>query len=351
MTEQLLEESAGSTSTSTDFMELAEPFRRELLAHCYRMSGSLHDAEDLVQETYLRAWRGYENFGGRSSLRTWLHRIATNVCLTALEGRSRRPLPTGLGAPSSDPTDDLVTRPEVPWLEPFPIGYATDDPSDPATIAASRDSVRLAFVAALQHLSARQRAVLLLREVLQWRATEVAAALDTSTAAVNSLLQRARAQLKDAQVRDDDLAEPDSAETKALLQRWVDGFEKYDIDSLVEMLTQDAVWEMPPFEGWYQGPERSSPSSSRTAPRRAPATRCCFPPWPTASRPSACTCEGRTAATTLSNCRCSTSSTVGSRTPPSSSPTTRRRCSPGSGYRRTREPLTSKVTPRQARLP
>ncbi|MDO1486209.1 RNA polymerase, sigma subunit, ECF family [Rhodococcus rhodochrous J3] len=277
MTEQLLEESAGSTSTSTDFMELAEPFRRELLAHCYRMSGSLHDAEDLVQETYLRAWRGYENFGGRSSLRTWLHRIATNVCLTALEGRSRRPLPTGLGAPSSDPTDDLVTRPEVPWLEPFPVGYATDDPSDPATIAASRDSVRLAFVAALQHLSARQRAVLLLREVLQWRATEVAAALDTSTAAVNSLLQRARAQLKDAQVRDDDLAEPDSAETKALLQRWVDGFEKYDIDSLVEMLTQDAVWEMPPFEGWYQGPDAIVSLIKHKCPAKGPGDQVLLP--------------------------------------------------------------------------
>lgn len=253
MSEQLLDQPTDVTSAPTDFMELAEPFRRELLAHCYRMSGSLHDAEDLVQETYLRAWRGYPKFDGRASLRTWLHRIATNVCLTALEGRNRRPLPTGLGAPSSDPTDDLVTRPEVPWLEPFPgAPGGTDDPSDPATIVASRDSIRLAFVAALQYLSARQRAVLLLREVLQWRATEVAEALGTSTAAVNSLLQRARAQMKDAQVRDD-LAEPDSAETKALLQRWVEGFETYDIDSLVNMLTEDAIWEMPPFDGWYRG--------------------------------------------------------------------------------------------------
>ncbi|UYP18611.1 sigma-70 family RNA polymerase sigma factor [Rhodococcus sp. Z13] len=277
MTEQLLDDYADGESAPADFMESAEPFRRELLAHCYRMSGSLHDAEDLVQETYLRAWRGYGNFGGRSSLRTWLHRIATNVCLTALEGKSRRPLPTGLGAPSSDPTDDLVTRPEVPWLEPLPGGYVEDDPSDPATIAASRDSVRLAFVAALQHLSARQRAVLLLRDVLQWRAAEVAAALGTSTAAVNSLLQRARAQLKDAQARGDALAEPDSAETRALLQRWVDGFERYDIDSLVQMLTEDAIWEMPPFEGWYQGPEAIVTLIKTNCPAKGPGDQILLP--------------------------------------------------------------------------
>ncbi|NLE81087.1 MAG: sigma-70 family RNA polymerase sigma factor [Rhodococcus sp.] len=256
MTEQLLDTTTSGLGDAT-FMDAAEPYRRELLAHCYRMSGSLHDAEDLVQETYLRAWRGYDNFGGRSSLRTWLHRIATNVCLTALEGRKRRPLPTGLGAPSSDPTDDLVLRQEVPWLEPIPGSYTddgrTDDPSDPATIAASRDSIRLAFVAALQHLSARQRAVLLLRDVLQWRASEVAAALDTTTAAVNSLLQRARAQLRDVQEAKSELSDPDSAETRALVKRWVEGFEKYDIDSLVTMLTEDAIWEMPPFDGWYQG--------------------------------------------------------------------------------------------------
>lgn len=262
-------------------MGLAEPFRRELLAHCYRMSGSIHDAEDLVQETYLRAWRGYENFGGRSSLRTWLHRIATNVCLTALEGRNRRPLPTGLGAPSSDPTDDLVVQREVPWLEPIPgaltdDGHA-DDPTDPAAIVVSRDSIRLAFVAALQHLSARQRAVLLLRDVLQWRATEVAKALNTSTAAVNSLLQRARAQLRDAQVTRDDLAEPDSSETRALVQRWVEGFEKYDIDSLVEMLTADAIWEMPPFDGWYQGADAIVTLIKVNCPAKGPGDQILLP--------------------------------------------------------------------------
>ncbi len=158
-------------------------------------------------------------------------------------------------------TDDLVARQEVPWLEPIPGSYTddghTDDPSDPATIVASRDSIRLAFVAALQHLSARQRAVLLLRDVLQWRASEVAAALDTTTAAVNSLLQRARAQLRSAQASNEELSEPDSAETRALVKRWVEGFEKYDIDSLVTMLTEDAIWEMPPFDGWYQGADAS----------------------------------------------------------------------------------------------
>ncbi|MGW0027251.1 sigma-70 family RNA polymerase sigma factor [Rhodococcus sp. NPDC003383] len=265
----------------TDFMSRADPYRRELLAHCYRMSGSIHDAEDLVQETYLRAWRGYENFGERASLRTWLHRIATNVCLTALEGRSRRPLPTGLGAPSSDPTEDLVQRPEVPWLEPIPGTFTddghSDDPSDPAVIVTSRDSIRLAFIAALQHLSARQRAVLLLREVLQWRASEVAAALGTTTAAVNSLLQRARAQLNEAEVTRDELAEPDSAETRELVQRWVDGFENYDIDSIVKMLTEQAVWEMPPFEGWYQGAENIGTLIRVNCPAKGPGDQILIP--------------------------------------------------------------------------
>src|ERR1700756_5740888 len=163
-------------SYDRDFSTQAEPYRRELLAHCYRMTGSLHDAEDLGQETLLRAWKAYARFEGKSSMRTWLHRIATNTCLTALEGRQRRPLPTGLGAPSSDPTAELVERREVPWLEPLPGGSElADDPADPSVIVGSRESVRLAFVAALQHLSPRQRAVLLLRDVLQWKAAEVAA--------------------------------------------------------------------------------------------------------------------------------------------------------------------------------
>ena len=240
--------------TDDEFLLKAEPHRRELLAHCYRMTGSLHDAEDLVQETYLRAWKAYGGFKGQSSLRTWLYRIATNTCLTALDSRQRRPLPTGLGAPSSDPVDDITARDEVPWLEPLPDGSA--DPSDPSEIVASRESVRLAFVAALQHLSPRQRAVLVLREVLQWKAAEVADAIGSSTAAVNSLLQRARAQLEAVGPSEDErLAEPDSPETKDLLDRYIAAFENYDIDKLVELFTADAVWEMPPFDGWYQGPE------------------------------------------------------------------------------------------------
>ena len=237
-----------------DFLAQAEPYRRELLAHCYRMTGSLHDAEDLVQETYLRAWKAYDRFEGKSSVRTWLHRIATNTCLTALEGRGRRPLPTGLGAPSSSPADELVERAEVPWLEPLPDSLH-EDPADPSVIAASRESVRLAFVAALQHLSPRQRAVLVMRDVLQWRAAEVADAIGTSTVAVNSLLQRARAQLDAVgPSQEDRLADPESLEARGQLARYIAAFEDYDIDRLVQMFTEEAVWEMPPFTGWYQGP-------------------------------------------------------------------------------------------------
>jgi RNA polymerase sigma-70 factor, ECF subfamily len=238
--------------TDDEFLLKAEPHRRELLAHCYRMTGSLHDAEDLVQETYLRAWKAYGGFKGQSSLRTWLYRIATNTCLTALDSRQRRPLPTGLGQPSSDANGELTERHEVPWLEPLP-----DESSDPSSIVGSRESVRLAFVAALQHLSPRQRAVLVMRDVLQWKAAEVADAIGTSTAAVNSLLQRARAQLNEVGPSEDDkIAEPDSPETKDLLDRYIAAFEAYDIDELVKMFTDDAIWEMPPFDGWYQGPEQ-----------------------------------------------------------------------------------------------
>ncbi|KAA1248381.1 sigma-70 family RNA polymerase sigma factor [Mycobacterium simiae] len=235
-----------------DFSARTEPYRRELLAHCYRMTGSLHDAEDLVQETLLRAWKAYDRFEGKSSIRTWLHRIATNTCLSALEGRQRRPLPTGLGASSSDPTADLVERAEVPWLEPLP--NLMDDPADPAVIVGSRESVRLAFVTALQHLSPRQRAVLLLRDVLQWRSAEVAEAIGTTTVAVNSLLQRARSQLETVRPSaDDPPAAPDSSEAQDLLARYINAFEAYDIDRLVELFTAEAIWEMPPYVGWYQG--------------------------------------------------------------------------------------------------
>jgi RNA polymerase sigma-70 factor (ECF subfamily) len=246
---------AESFDSKDAFLADAQRYRRELMAHCYRMTGSMHDAEDLVQETYLRAWKSYEGFQGRSSVRTWLYRIATNTCLTALDGRRRRPLPTGLGAPSSDPTADIAEHQEITWLEPLP-DTPGEHPSDPSVIVASRDSVRLAFVAALQHLSPRQRAVLVLREVLQWKAAEVGEAIGISTAAVNSLLQRARAQIDAVQPsQDDDIAPPESPEAQDLLSRYIAAFEAYDMDKLVELFTADAIFEMPPFDGWYQGPE------------------------------------------------------------------------------------------------
>ena len=242
-------------TTAEEFPALSDTYRRELTAHCYRMTGSIHDAEDLVQETYIRAWRAYEAFEGRSSVRTWLYRIATNVCLSSLEGKDRRPLPTGLGAPASDPGDRLTSSTEVAWLEPAPDPLVAADASDPATIVAERDSIRLAFVAALQHLPARQRAVLILRDVLRWRAAEVAEALETTEAAVNSALQRAHAQLAKANVTADTVEEDLDDNQRVLLDRYVQAFWDKDIDAIVGMLTADAVWEMPPFTGWYTGPE------------------------------------------------------------------------------------------------
>ncbi|HEX3783802.1 MAG TPA: sigma-70 family RNA polymerase sigma factor [Pseudonocardiaceae bacterium] len=246
----------GVGGVDADFVRLADPFRRELFAHCYRMVGSVHDAEDLVQETYLRAWRAYDRFEGRSSLRTWLHRIATSACLTALEGRARRPLPTGLGAPNADPDAELVQRPEVPWLEPIPqtmVGQVAGDANDPAAIVSARASVRLALIAALQHLSPRQRAVLILRDVLKWRAAEVADLLETTTASVNSLLQRAHAQLDRMAPAEDEIDEPETPAQRALLDRYVRAFEGYDFAAIGELLTENTVWEMPPFVGWYRG--------------------------------------------------------------------------------------------------
>jgi RNA polymerase sigma-70 factor (ECF subfamily) len=243
------------TPAVEDFPELTDAYRRELTAHCYRMTGSIHDAEDLVQETYLRAWRAYAAFEGRSSVRTWLYRIATNVCLTALQGKDRRPLPTGLGAPASDPTEPVVASSEVSWLEPAPDPLVAADTADPATIVVERDSIRLAFVAALQHLPARQRAVLILRDVLRWKASEVAQALETSEAAVNSALQRAHAQLAKVGVTEDTVEEDLTAEQQELLDQYVQAFWDKDIAAIVSLLTHDAVWEMPPYSGWYVGNE------------------------------------------------------------------------------------------------
>jgi RNA polymerase sigma-70 factor (ECF subfamily) len=239
----------GDQRTSEEFTGLADPYRRELFAHCYRMVGSVHDAEDLVQETYLRAWRAYHGFEGRASLRTWLYKIATNVCLTSLEGRERRPLPTGLGGPSTTAGEPLVTADEVLWLEPVPDSMITD----PAEQAAARDTIRLAFVAALQHLPPRQRAVLILRDVLKWQAAEVAEALEISTAAVNSVLQRAHAQMAKAQPSADSTDGAVAEEHKELLEKYVTAFWEKDIDGIVALLKHDAIWEMPPYVGWYQG--------------------------------------------------------------------------------------------------
>ncbi len=237
-----------------EFARLADPFRPELLAHCYRMLGSVEDAEDAVQETYLRAWRSYGKFEGRSSLRQWLYRIATNACLRALEQGSRRPLPSGLGGPGDDPAAPLTTAgSEVRWLQPIPGPLLETQPADPATVVASRGSVRLALVAALQHLPARQRAALILRDVLGWRAAAVAELLDMTTSAVNSALQRARAQLAQVAPAEDDLGEPAEPDRRALLDRYVAAFETADGTALEQLLREDVELEMPPFVTWFAG--------------------------------------------------------------------------------------------------
>ena len=227
-----------------DFPALTERYQRELLAHCYRMSGSVHEAEDLVQETLIRAWKSADKFEGRSSVRTWLYRIATNVCLTNLEGRPRRPLPAGLGTSDQLAGDALESDHEIPWLEPVP---------DAAVVIAEKDTIRLAFIAALQHLPARQRAVLILRDVLRWSAAETAEALDTTTAAVNSALQRAHAVMADKQPHPDTVSDELTAVQRALLDRYVDAFWRKDIATIVGLLQHDATWDMPPYLNWYRG--------------------------------------------------------------------------------------------------
>jgi RNA polymerase sigma-70 factor, ECF subfamily len=242
---------------AADFARLTGPYRAELLAHCYRMLGSVHDAEDQVQETLIRAWRSYDDFEGRASLRTWLYKIATNTCLRTLENRSRRPLPSGLGSPGEDPYAPLAAAEgEVPWLEPIPDGLARADFADPAVAAVSRESLRLALIAALQYLPARQRATLILRDVLQWQASEVADLLGTSTTAVNGLLLRARARLEQAAPVRDDIREPAEPEQRALLDKYAAAFENADVTALSQLLRQDATFEMPPIRTWFTGRER-----------------------------------------------------------------------------------------------
>ena len=231
-----------------EFIELAAPFRGELIAHCYRMLGSVHDAEDLVQETYVRGWRGYEAFEERATLRTWLYRIATTACLRALENGVRRVLPAGLGAASADPDAGLegdgVTH---HWLEPIP------DTLTPETVLTARQSVRLAVMTAMQELPARQRAVLILRDVVQFSAAEVADLLETTPAAVNSALQRARARLAEVAPTEDGVAEPDDAQRRELLDRYCAAFEDGDVAALTALLQADIRLEMPPLPMWFSG--------------------------------------------------------------------------------------------------
>lgn len=230
-----------------------ESYRPELTGYCYRMLGSATEAEDTAQDVLIRAWRSYESFEGRSSLRTWLYRIATNLCIDIhRSARSQRVRPMDLG-PASPHTAALPEpRPAAEWLEPVADSRVVTG-ADPSTIAVQRDSLRLAFVAALQHLPPKQRAVLILCEVLAWQASEAAALLDTSVAAVNSALQRARAKLADPQIRDTDTFDPLDEQQQALLARYVDAFERYDLDDLTALLHEDAVQSMPPLDLWLRG--------------------------------------------------------------------------------------------------
>jgi RNA polymerase sigma-70 factor, ECF subfamily len=241
-------------SDARTFEDQFEQHRAELRAYCYRMLGSPFEAEDAVQETFIRAWRGLEKFEGRAALRSWLYRIATNVSLDMLNGRERRARPMDLG-PAREPIEsNLNTLPEVTWIEPVPDGLVVAE-GDPAEVAVSRETIRLAFVAALQHLPPRQRAVLILCEVLRWKASEVAELLDTSVASVNSALQRARATLEESDLNAADTsASVDEADAE-LLARYVQAFEQYDMDALISLIQEDATQSMPPYDLWLSGRE------------------------------------------------------------------------------------------------
>src|SRR3954464_7149972 len=229
-----------------------EQHRKELTAYCYRMLGSPFEAEDAVQETLVRAWRGYDRFEGRAQLRSWLYRIATNVCLDMLSGRERRARPMDLG-PSREPiAANLNTLPGVTWIEPVPDSLVAPE-GDPADVAVARETIRLAFVAALQHLPPRQRAVLILCEVLRWKAAEVAELLETSVPSVNSALQRARATLEASKVSAADPAPELDEADRELLARYVAAFERYDMDALTSLIHEDATQSMPPFDLWLTG--------------------------------------------------------------------------------------------------
>jgi len=242
-----------ATSRPEVRLEDLEGHRRELTGYCYRMLGSAFEADDAVQETMVRAWRSIDGFEGRSSVRSWMYRIATNVCLDMLRSRQRRALAMDLGPASPADSFTGATRPENAWIQPIPDARVLPEDSDPAAVAESRESVRLAFVTALQRLPAKQRAVLILREVLRWQATEVAELLDTTVASVNSALQRARATLA-VPVPGAAPSVVLDAEQQALIARYVDAFERYDITTLVTLLHDDAVMSMPPYDFWLRGP-------------------------------------------------------------------------------------------------
>ncbi|MET0144204.1 MAG: sigma-70 family RNA polymerase sigma factor [Ilumatobacteraceae bacterium] len=234
--------------------ELLEPFRRELTGYCYRMTGSSFEAEDAVQETMVRAWKAYDSFEGRSALRSWLYRIATNVCLDHLNGRNRRARPMDLGSePAVRATSTGPALPETTWIEPIPTGRVAPDGGDPGETAIAKESVRLAFIGALQHLPPRQRAVLILREVLRWHADEVAALLGTTVASVNSALQRARATIEASHLSLEDAPERVGEDDEELLARYLDAFQRYDMEALTELIREDATQSMPPFALWMQG--------------------------------------------------------------------------------------------------
>jgi RNA polymerase sigma-70 factor (ECF subfamily) len=240
-----------SPLTAAPVADDLEQHRVELNAYCYRMLGSPFEAEDAVQETMIRAWRGLERFEGRAALRSWLYRIATNVCLDMLSGRQRRARPMDLGPAREPVLENLNTLPEVTWIQPAPDGFVVPE-GDPAEVAVARETVRLAFVAALQHLPPRQRAVLILCEVLRWQATEVAELLETTVASVNSALQRARATI-DARETSTDAAVALDDEDRELLARYVDAFERYDMEALAAVIREDATQSMPPYDLWLRG--------------------------------------------------------------------------------------------------
>ena len=241
-----------STVTRDALERRFQEYRTELTAHCYRMLGSPFEAEDAVQETFIRAWRGVDRFEGRSALRSWLYRIATNVCLDMLNGRERRARPMDLG-PARDPLGPHGNvLPEVTWIEPVPDRLVVPE-GDPAEVAVARETIKLAFVAALQHLPPRQRAGLLLCEVLRWKASEVAELLETSVASVNSALQRARATLEDSNLSATETATDLDDGDRELLGRFVEAFEAYDVERLTALIHEDATQSMPPYELWLSG--------------------------------------------------------------------------------------------------